>query len=550
MTEAKTPIKMLVTYDSLQIVYKYIKKDAEHVESSQKNGRCHLIIDESDKLISYMSMKVNSKRENQYMDTITYLFKVAEECKSTVSFISATPIDVAYLPEWVSTIDQIELLWKHTEKVIPITMKRTYPYNALEEEVIRPMQKEGKVTIGESEITKVIVFINSVDKIVQIIKECQLDKNDVAIICGDTSRNSYKIRGYYVLEDPHRLPKYTFVTSSGFQGIDLFDEEAMNVVVSYTGKSYQMIDLNTDLIQATSRQRQKTNPNFHRFVYIYDQNPFGEKSEEELISEIEAVRQRICYNCETLLRIDKAKNEQEYKSAVETFSQSGDFRRYTFKQSKDDDYQLNENVFNAERYRILETRRAYTEGFDIIKDNFGKREVEPIVVPEPKHSRKLSYISIMYKYKRIINEMTPRVIFDDDFNIVSVRKEPERNEKGYIVIDRSRFDEEELASTNFRIVDAYYREYGKFNSNSTYARRMVRVSGDEGDQMKVRIQSLFSVGRYTLAQIKPELERVYLDYDIIRKPKYNDLEEYGYKCKKVKPHNYIFIDILETPKID
>ena len=135
-------------------------------------------------------------------------------------------------------------------------------------------------------------------------------------------------------------------------------------------------------------------------------------------------------------------------------------------------------------------------------------------------------------------------------NVVFDKEEPERNEKGHIKIDRSRFDEEELASSNFKIIDAYYKEYGKFNSNSTYARRMVRVSGDEGDQMKVRIQSLFSVGRYRLEQIKQNLNRVYSDYEVIRKAKYSDLEEYGYKCKRVKPHNHSFVDILETPKID
>ena len=551
--KAGTPIKLLVTYDSLHKVYSLIKKDAAHVVSREKNGICHLIIDESDKLISYMSMKVNSKRENQYMDIVTYLFKVAEQCKETVSFISATPINVAYLPEWVSTIEQVELKWENSEKVVPITLKRTYPYNALQNEVIRPMKRDGKVTLGGSEISKVIVFINSVDKIMQIVRECKLDKDEVAIICGDNSRNSYKIRGYNSLDDPHKLPKYTFITSSGFQGIDLFDEEAMNVVVSSTGKTYQMVDLNTDLIQAISRQRIKSNPHYKRFVYIYDQTPFGEKSEDQLIAEMDAVHQRISDNCETLAKMDKELSE--YASAVATFSQSMDFRRYTFKLTKDGDYQINENVFNAERYQILETRKRYTEGFDIINDLTDNKKVEPIVVSEPKLSRKLSYISIMHKYQKVIKDMTP--VFTIDLNTDNIfrsfppnMEEPKKNEKGHILVDLSRFDEEELASNNFKIVDAYYKAYGKFTQNSTYARRMARVVGDEGDQFRTEIQSMFSVGRYSLDDIKNPLNKLYSQYRIARRAKDTDLQEYGYKCKRVRPQGYIFVDIIETPEID
>ena len=549
---AGTPIKLLVTYDSLHKVYSLLKTDKEIAEGHEK-GLCHLIIDESDKLISYMSMKVNSKKPEQYMDIVTYLFKVAELCKSTVSFISATPIDVAYLPPFVSEIEQVELHWKNTEKVTPITLKRAYPYNALQDEVIRPMAKDGKVHLGDRDITKVIVFINSVDKIMQIVKECKLDRDEVALICGDNSRNSYKIRNYNTLDDPYHLPKYTFVTSSGFQGIDLVDAEAMNVVVSNTGKSYQMVDLNTDLIQATSRQRDKSNPNFNRFVYIYDQSPFGEKTEEDLITEMDAVHQRIEDNCETLKKMDKL--SREYTSTVETFSQSEDFRRYTYKLTKDGDYELNEIVFRAEKYQILETRKRYTEGFDIIKDYSESREVKPIPVPEPQKHKKLSYISIMHKYKKVIKDMTPIYSFDlESDNIfdsfTADKEEPEKNERGYIIVDRSKFDEEELASKNFQIVDSYYKAYGKFTDNSNYARRMARVVGDEADQFKVEIQSIFGLGRYSLEQIKTPLNKLYARCGITRKAKDSDLQEYGYKTKRVRPQGHIFVDIIELPKVD
>ena len=541
--EAKTPIKIMVTYDSLSKCFNYLKTDW-CIENGKDEGKCHLIIDESDKLISYMSMKVSSKKPNQVMDIVTYLFKVAELCKSTVSFISATPINVSFLPEWVGGIEQVSLYWKDTRKVTPITLKRLYPYNALQEEVIMPIKKKGSVTLGDREIKKVIVFINSVDKIMQIIKECQIDRDDCAIICGDNSRNSYKIRGYNSVDNPYHLPRFTFVTSSGFQGIDLVDNEAMNVVVSYTSKTYQMVDINTDLIQATSRQRDKSNPNFDRFVYIYDQNEF-EKSEEELKADIEAVHQRIADNCRTLARIDK--ESSEYESAVVTFNQSADFRKYTYKLNKEADYELNEIVFKAEEYQILETRRKYREGFDIVTDL--SRGVEPIVVEEPNNPKTLSYRSIMYKYQRNITLQQPKWNLETGEITYYNGVEPELDANGRIKVDLSIFSEDELATKYFEIIDKYYKAYGKFHTNITYARNMARVV-DDADRFRVDIQLRFKKGRYSLDEIKDGLNEIYRKYKITRRAKDSDLSEYGYVIKRVRPQGYIYVDILETPKID
>lgn len=95
-------------------------------------------------------------------------------------------------------------------------MKRQYPYKSLQEEIIRPIKATGAVTIGDREIRKVIVFINSVENILKIVRECQLNPDDVAILCGDNTRNDYKIRGYKRIDRPDNLPRYTFITSTGF----------------------------------------------------------------------------------------------------------------------------------------------------------------------------------------------------------------------------------------------------------------------------------------------------------------------------------------------
>lgn len=195
------PIKILVCYDSLYKV--------EHLLD-----RCKFVIDESDQLIKNIGLKIKDKRSD--LDVYSYLLEQAERHKENVSFISATPVPVKYLPKWVGELEQIKLCFSNTIKITPMFMKRTYPYKALQEEIIRPLSKDGEVSIGDRTIKKVIVFINSVENILKVVKECRLNSDDVAILCGDSTRNDYKIRGYKRIDKPNDLPKYTFITSSGF----------------------------------------------------------------------------------------------------------------------------------------------------------------------------------------------------------------------------------------------------------------------------------------------------------------------------------------------
>ena len=211
--KAGTPIKIMVTYDSLHKCELFLNE-------------CHLIIDESDKLVGYQAMKATSKKATDDYDAISRLYMFAERYKDTVSFISATPIEVSFLPEFVSHLQQIELQWTNVTQITPITLKRQHPYTALQNEVINPIQKNGSVTLGDRTFSKVIVFINSVETITKIARECMIPSEDMAILCGDNSRNALKIRGYNALHTYNNLPKFTFITSSGFQGIDLEDEEA------------------------------------------------------------------------------------------------------------------------------------------------------------------------------------------------------------------------------------------------------------------------------------------------------------------------------------
>ena len=103
----------MVTYDSL---YK--------LESLFDT--CKLVIDESDQLLKATKLKITTK--NKDIDVITYLFNICEKYKDKVSFISATPIPLNYMPKWISEIPQYKFEFSNTIKITPITMKRTFSF--------------------------------------------------------------------------------------------------------------------------------------------------------------------------------------------------------------------------------------------------------------------------------------------------------------------------------------------------------------------------------------------------------------------------------------
>ena len=265
-------IKIVCVYDSLHKV--------EHLLD-----RCRLIIDEEQELLPL-------SRNPDRAKAISKLFEVASKYRDKVSFISATPTPLKYLPPWVSEIPQITYEWSHTFKAVPILYKHCHPFRVLRHEILAPLNENKKVTISGKTFSKVIVFMNTVEQIAKIISDVNIDRSKCAVICGDNIRNDLKIKGIPRLNNPSNLPIFTFITASGFKGIDLYDKETMTVVVSNTQKKWQMVDILTDLKQAVSRQREKDNPNYGSYIYIFNQTEFT-KSEEELIGDLDKIREKI-----------------------------------------------------------------------------------------------------------------------------------------------------------------------------------------------------------------------------------------------------------------
>lgn len=487
--------KVMVTYDSLWKVEKYIDEGFD------------LVIDESEQLLKSQGLKLSDKSDIKELDVLTKLFQICERNKERVSFISATPIKVDYLPKWISQLDQVTINWSGTTKAKAYLMERTYPFKSLREEIINPLCKNGSITINDIVATKVIIFINSVSNILKIAKECELDSADVALIVGDNLSNDVKIKGYDRLERPDKLPKFTFITSIGFQGIDLYDKEALSVVVSNTNKSFTMIDMMTDLKQAISRQRIKDNLNYGKYVFVYNQNMFS-KTEEELLLNIYNVEKAILQAIE----IHKLAKESNNMEGFELLANdSRDFKMYTVYNYDKDIYELNEMAFNADKYLIIELRNQFTKGFDIRSSIELSEEVSKVEL-----QKDVQYVDLVNYFKSIPENNRENI----NWATYSTRKD---------WID---------------IIEKCWKLYNKYWANITVARKMIANYNDENAIVGLEISQLFSVGKkYLSSYVKDKLNSLFVEKNIKRKGKCTDLHSY-FEIKDVKIKGERGIEVL------
>lgn len=501
--------KIMVTYDSLW-----------KIESIMHNSYFQLIIDESDKLLSFSSLKVQDKEDSKDIDVLTNLFNITKEFKDRTSFISATPIPLEYMPDFISELPYIKMVWNCTTKSIPYVMERGFPFKSLREEILTPLRDKGKVLVGDLEFSKVIVFINSIENIIKVIKEVEIPSSEVCVIAGDSLRNDVKLNEFSKLENPSNLPRYTFITSSGFQGIDLYDIEAVSVVVSYTGKKYTMIDINTDLKQAISRQRTKNNKNYGKYIYIYNQSVFN-KTEEELEQELNTLESNIT---EAIELYELAKSN-EITNGFETLAKdSKDFKYYTTYNKEKDTYEHNQLIFKADRYFLLETKKQYTKGFDIKTSLDNCENVPPVKIK----SKSSTTFADMIKY---FNTEIKNVKINSNFHLEYSNKH---------LID---WGKDSGKTTWINAIETCYKLYGKVSGRLENIKQLIANHNSLQNSLYFEIVESFSIGNsYTRADVKSFLQAIYERNNIKRKAKHTDLQEiYETRDKTIQGTRYVEI---------
>ena len=270
----KKPVKILVTYDSFKLIY-----DILHFDLSMQNYR--VVVDEFQSIFTDSRFKPDTE-----LIFMSYLKKLKRVC-----FVSVTPMMESYLDklEDFKWLQYFELDWEalqpgrtikpklkilQSKSVFPSAKKIIDPYKTGQFE--KSWKKVGD-SIVEVESREAVIYVNSVNNILSIIKQADLKYDEVNILCANTEENRKKIRRKLGKEfsigkvplrnEPRKM--FTFCTRTVYLGADFYSDNARSFIISDANIETLAVDISLDLPQILGRQRLEENPWKNEATFYY-----------------------------------------------------------------------------------------------------------------------------------------------------------------------------------------------------------------------------------------------------------------------------------------
>jgi hypothetical protein len=106
-----------------------------------------------------------------------------------------------------------------------------------------------------TKVEELYIFLNSVNGIKEILSTCKLSNEVVKVVCSDTIRNNTVLGEIMISTTISPNKKINFFTKKGFQGCNLFSNNALVIVVSDGKKAHTLIDVETTMYQIVGRLR-------------------------------------------------------------------------------------------------------------------------------------------------------------------------------------------------------------------------------------------------------------------------------------------------------
>ena len=287
------PCKILVTYDSYRIV-----KDI--LESLGIFQSFYTVIDEFQTILHDSKFKSNTE-----LDFLYHLHQ-----SHSALFVSATPM----LEEYLNMLDEFDGLsyinmdWgsEDPSRILKPALKvlSMMSVGTKLPEIIQSYKEgnfESAIRMVNGYPTKIIsdeavFYVNSVNHITSIIKKCNLQPEEVNILCSNTPENLKRIQkklgkkfiiGKVPLEK--EKPKmFTFCTRTVYLGADFYSKCARSFIFSDSNIDSLAVDISEDLPQILGRQRLFENPWKNEATFYYRSIcDYRKVSQEEFDKELE-----------------------------------------------------------------------------------------------------------------------------------------------------------------------------------------------------------------------------------------------------------------------
>lgn len=261
----KKPVKILVTYDSYYKVKEVFKE-------LKVFDQFRTVVDEWQSV--FIDARFKSDTELEFLHTLQDVQKVC--------YVSATPMMEEYLDQldefknlpyvvidW-TTLDpsrtlkpNLNIMFLRSFKGIGRKIIESYKNGDFESSAV---SVDGVSKIVQSK--EAVIYVNSINNIINLIKWNDLTPAEVNILCADTEDNQKRIKEKLGKEfsigkvptkdEPRKM--FTFCTRTVYLGADFYSDNARSFILSDANIEAMAVDITLDLPQIMGRQRLDENP--------------------------------------------------------------------------------------------------------------------------------------------------------------------------------------------------------------------------------------------------------------------------------------------------
>lgn len=183
--------------------------------------------------------------------------------------MSATPINPDFKPAALESLPEITAVWNDTDKMIVNLQYSNKPYVSVAN-IIKEYQTKGYLEVDGNRSYEAFFFINSVKDIVKIIEHCNLEPEEVRIICANKEDNRKKLGRFQIENSNCPNKRFTFLTCKSFEGVDYESDSAICFVVSTSSNPHTQASIDTDIPQIAGRIRTQNNPFRKMIIHIFN----------------------------------------------------------------------------------------------------------------------------------------------------------------------------------------------------------------------------------------------------------------------------------------
>lgn len=511
--------KLLVTYDSYQILQSILEKLG-------LLDKFYTVVDEFQSIFTDSRFKSDTE-----MEFVAALKRIPKN----LCFVSATPM----IDEYLDMLDEFkdlpyyELDWE-TEDPLRVS-KPELKVRTLKSVVsagceIVEKYKSGnfdKAVLSDGSVVtskEAVIYVNSVNNLVSIIKKSNLREDEVNILCARTPENIKKVKKSLKMEigkvplkgQPHKM--ITLCTRTVYLGSDFYSTNAMSYILSDANITTLAVDITLDLPQILGRQRLHENPWKNRATLLYKTLNSSKVKDKDIF---EKELERKINTTNNLLSAYQTSASSEVKHSL-----AGAYQDRARAESYKKDYvAVNTHdgtdlkpVFN--KLVMVSEKRAY----DIQQLDYADR------------------FTVFNQVSKLISSGTRKNILEflGDFEALDNFTDKMR------LICESDLSDEERSFILTQVPVSYMNYYLKLGPSRLYAlgynityikREYSDAINFDSDILKKNIVSNFEVGKvYTFSMAKDIIKNIYSSLGYNKTPRANDLENY-FEVKEKKITN-------------